>query len=370
LHDFVEHGQIGRPSDECRRNQIVALSFGGITMETTFPSGVIVRSYSSVKGVDFLKAINRELVGHGLPPRPNDPTLLSHWENLMKGLDRSGFVEPKFRRTDRRHGPAIRSGTETEPHWSGGVVFLPPNSPAGAKFYVVAGQWTVPNPMPGGADEQLYYCSSWIGIDGDNSADVLQAGVECEARFTGSGTAKRIYPWWEWYPENEIEITNLDVSVGNLLVCLISSQNNTTANIVLSNSTNSQWTAFEATAPTGTTLVGNCAEWIVERPSVGGVFTQLANYGSVTFQEAFGGTNLPGSDAVRDPSVGDAINMIGDDGTVVSTATVEQRQVNCLFSGTGGPPPGATALCRDGTYSFSQHHDGTCSYHGGVESWV
>lgn len=34
------------------------------------------------------------------------------------------------------------------------------------------------------------------------------------------------------------------------------------------------------------------------------------------------------------------------------------------------PPPGATALCRDGTYSFSQHRSGTCSYHGGVARWL
>ena len=34
------------------------------------------------------------------------------------------------------------------------------------------------------------------------------------------------------------------------------------------------------------------------------------------------------------------------------------------------PPPGATALCRDGTYSFSKHHSGTCSYHGGVAKWL
>jgi Protein of unknown function (DUF3761) len=34
------------------------------------------------------------------------------------------------------------------------------------------------------------------------------------------------------------------------------------------------------------------------------------------------------------------------------------------------PPPGATALCRDGTYSFSQHHSGTCSHHGGVARWL
>jgi hypothetical protein len=32
-------------------------------------------------------------------------------------------------------------------------------------------------------------------------------------------------------------------------------------------------------------------------------------------------------------------------------------------------PPEATAQCRDGSWSFSQHHRGTCSHHGGVESW-
>jgi hypothetical protein len=34
------------------------------------------------------------------------------------------------------------------------------------------------------------------------------------------------------------------------------------------------------------------------------------------------------------------------------------------------PPSGATALCRDGTYSYSKHHSGTCSYHGGVAKWL
>jgi hypothetical protein len=31
---------------------------------------------------------------------------------------------------------------------------------------------------------------------------------------------------------------------------------------------------------------------------------------------------------------------------------------------------GATAQCRDGSYSFSEHHRGTCSHHGGVASWL
>ena len=33
-------------------------------------------------------------------------------------------------------------------------------------------------------------------------------------------------------------------------------------------------------------------------------------------------------------------------------------------------PQGATAKCRDGSYSFSQHHRGTCSRHGGVSAWL
>lgn len=33
-------------------------------------------------------------------------------------------------------------------------------------------------------------------------------------------------------------------------------------------------------------------------------------------------------------------------------------------------PAGATAQCKDGTYSYSQNHSGTCSHHGGVASWL
>lgn len=33
-------------------------------------------------------------------------------------------------------------------------------------------------------------------------------------------------------------------------------------------------------------------------------------------------------------------------------------------------PAGASAKCRDGTYSFSHRRRGTCSHHGGVGSWL
>lgn len=33
-------------------------------------------------------------------------------------------------------------------------------------------------------------------------------------------------------------------------------------------------------------------------------------------------------------------------------------------------PTGATARCKDGTYSFSKKKKGTCSRHGGVAEWL
>ena len=46
------------------------------------------------------------------------------------------------------------------------------------------------------------------------------------------------------------------------------------------------------------------------------------------------------------------------------------RWVPSPCSSPNGPPAGASARCRDGTYSFSQSRRGTCSRHGGVSRWL
>jgi len=45
---------------------------------------------------------------------------------------------------------------------------------------------------------------------------------------------------------------------------------------------------------------------------------------------------------------------------------------NCVKRPTAASqvPAGATARCRDGSYSFSQSRRGTCSHHGGVWTWL
>jgi hypothetical protein len=43
---------------------------------------------------------------------------------------------------------------------------------------------------------------------------------------------------------------------------------------------------------------------------------------------------------------------------------------NCVHRPDVGRRSGATAICRDGDESFSQHHSGTCSGHGGVAQFI
>lgn len=45
----------------------------------------------------------------------------------------------------------------------------------------------------------------------------------------------------------------------------------------------------------------------------------------------------------------------------------ERVQSPTYYSNT---PSGATAVCNDGTYSFSRSRRGTCSHHGGVRRWL
>jgi resuscitation-promoting factor RpfB len=55
-----------------------------------------------------------------------------------------------------------------------------------------------------------------------------------------------------------------------------------------------------------------------------------------------------------------------NNGTYVnSKGQTVPRPENCSTA-----PKGATAKCRDGSYSFSQSRRGTCSHHGGVAKWL
>jgi len=52
------------------------------------------------------------------------------------------------------------------------------------------------------------------------------------------------------------------------------------------------------------------------------------------------------------------------------TATSPKPATKSSTTSTGANDSGATAKCKDGTFSHSKHHTGTCSHHGGVAQWL
>jgi hypothetical protein len=54
--------------------------------------------------------------------------------------------------------------------------------------------------------------------------------------------------------------------------------------------------------------------------------------------------------------------------TMAKSATASKSAPTATAGNTD--PTGATAKCKDGTYSKSAHRSGTCSSHGGVAEWL
>lgn len=68
----------------------------------------------------------------------------------------------------------------------------------------------------------------------------------------------------------------------------------------------------------------------------------------------------------RSPAIGQSGGTSSDD---YYTNTYGERVRRPTYSN-DGPPAGASAQCRDGSYSFSRSRRGTCSHHGGVARWL
>ncbi len=296
---------------------------------TQLPNGAKVTKFIlPPAGFDPLKADDKTLLQHGLPLRPADPKALERWKAALSRPIH--YVEPEFLlMPNKTHGPRLKAavgGAETSNNWSGAVVY----APSGSTFKWVEGNWNVPDPFPAAADGTWYYSSSWIGIDGDGSPDVCQAGVECEAVTAGGVTTKNVYAWWEWYPLAEVKITNFPVAAGDMLSCVICATSTTTASVYFSNNSNGAGTSFQITAPSGTTLKGNCAEWVVEAPTVGGSLAKLARYGEVYFDNANSETS---ASALVKGGTGNSISMVAG-GKTISTPTIEtQTLIKCLYTG-------------------------------------
>jgi hypothetical protein len=73
----------------------------------------------------------------------------------------------------------------------------------------------------------------------------------------------------------------------------------------------------------------------------------------------------PGTQLARHPSLS-AVNAIAP----ACSANYYKNVNGVCVHRPSSRPRGATARCRDGTYSYSRHASGTCSHHGGVSRWI
>lgn len=249
-------------------------------------------------GFNPMRASDSELIQYGFPPRPDKDTHPRGSTLWAKMMSRPLNYSPlKFSiNTDQIREPqdaASNVPPASSSNWSGAVLTSPP---PGTTFYAVSASWVVPDAYPPPSAKSgttftdgTYQCSVWVGIDGwigPENTELIQMGTSSRAIVTGGQVTQSAYAWFEWFPAFEVPI-NFSVKPGDLihvLVCAGISANNQ-ATVYITNEGADISASFSVTAPTGSTLKGLSAEWIVEDPSGPNGQFPFPDYGAVFFYD-------------------------------------------------------------------------------------
>ena len=248
---------------------------------------------------DAETASNAQLLKFGLPPRPRQedfPLLYQMWRSRVDAARHR--VIPDLVQTNVRHRPIkvdqqlqtqVNGGVATSPNWSGYAI-VGPNGQFLKWGSEISGSFLEPAPGCDGSLAGDKHMSTWVGIDGYGSPDVLQTGTEvdliCPAPFV-SPTSVDHYAWYEWYPAYSIRINNVPVRPGDRVNVAVFTSDGSHRFISFENVSTFQTYTLDMTPPTGTSLVGNSVEWVVERPEINNLLTNLAHYGSLAMQSIY-----------------------------------------------------------------------------------
>jgi hypothetical protein len=155
------------------------------------------------------------------------------------------------------------------PNWGG---YVNSHVPAGANSGM---GWYVPsvNGSPSGSSAAV-----WVGQGGFNGNGTLaQTGSLSEPNGSGGTTS---YLWWEIVPGYSIQkITNLAGPVGASISATMDTDSDRSVDFNLCNTVSGQCAYISKTA---SKAIGGSVEWVTERIDVGGYYTQLAKFGTVT----------------------------------------------------------------------------------------
>lgn len=158
--------------------------------------------------------------------------------------------------------------------WSGYAAFSDSQNPQPLVTGVSA-SWTVPQVASSRGDS---YSAAWIGIGGYvGDPTLIQVGTEQDSQ---NGLPK-YSAWYELLVGNVVRISTISLSAGDEI--------NASINLIDSNS--SIWTIEITDVTTGQTFEHDfqyassrlSADYIVERPTVNGFVSTLADFGKITF---------------------------------------------------------------------------------------
>jgi len=256
---------------------------------------------------DAVSATDEDLSAYGFPPRPNatqEPAAYARWAAAV-GSQPERLV-PELLKTAVYHGPHIPTGAKTianaatSSNWSGYTADTGAASWSSSSFSTVAADFIVPAVSAQSCNGTWEYSSAWAGIDGYASSDVLQAGVEADAMCAQGLTQTYYSPWYEWYPNASTRITNLTAAAGQTFYVHVWATTATAGHAYVENLNTNQSVSINFSAPSGTKLRGESAEWVVESPSVNGSLATLPTYGldyfaGATSKTLAGTPHLPGT---------------------------------------------------------------------------
>jgi hypothetical protein len=118
----------------------------------------------------------------------------------------------------------------------------------------------------------------WVGFDGFNNGTVEQAGTAAQCD-TSSNPKPVYYAWWEMWPTNTIQTMPLSIKPGDTITANVTyNASNASYSMLVNNKTTRQTYTKAATCASNLTCARQTAEWIVERPTLNGAYTPLANW--------------------------------------------------------------------------------------------
>jgi Peptidase A4 family len=247
---------------------------------------------------DATRLSGEELAKRGYPIRPDAkqaPEAFATWLTAVTKPSRLVDARQVSRPEVRHVKPVQASNFETSGNWSGFEL----RGSSGA-YDLVEGEWYVPRVYY--ENNSHTYSAYWIGLDGDGTSDLWQAGTEQEIQdiiilgihfdFTN------YYAWTEFLPPQATEqvLPNFTVTPGDLMFTEVwvgnagssPSLSGLYAIAFVEDISRGEYTTIyncrgfsifgACTNIAQTNIGGSEAEWIMERPTVGGSLPDLADY--------------------------------------------------------------------------------------------